>query len=64
MSNGVTTRHTHIPSAERDEDGMWEVDCAEPECVVLVSMRLITSRYPTEALAVEAAAAIITMIGE
>jgi hypothetical protein len=56
------TEHTHTPGAERDEDGQWEVDCEDPTCDALVALREVTARYPTEALAREASAAIITML--
>jgi hypothetical protein len=59
---GVTPRHTHVASAEKDEDGMWEIDCAG--CDALIPLRVIASRYTTEADAVLASAAIITMIGD
>jgi hypothetical protein len=54
--------HAHVPGAERDEDGMWEVACDDPQCHELEPLRAVTSRYPTEALAREASAAIITML--
>jgi hypothetical protein len=58
----VTERHTHVASAEKDEDGMWEIACAG--CPALEPVRFIASRYTTEAEAIEASAAIITMIGD
>ena len=56
--------HVHTPGAERDEDGLWEVDCDDPTCTELVPLRVMASRYTTEAQAREASAAIITMIGD
>ena len=57
----VTQRHIHTPAAERDEDGMYEIDCEG--CDALVPLRVMASRYNTEAEAIEASAAVITMIG-
>lgn len=56
----MTTSHKHIPSAEQDADGMWEVDCEG--CTALIPLRAMLPRYTTQATAIKAAAALITMM--